>query len=174
MDKVELIKLFLKEKGLTWDGKIIESREEFIAQNKDFNKDRIRILPVTIPEKGINEEFEIVIRVDEISFITYGISYDMDVPTCFAVTDEYRDILDNNNLSEEWRLFCLKNKGLVYKMAVDKYIKEKKQIASDNYHNVTLKHINAIKKENEIKNNIFSLLDSIKEDIDSKYNTLNK
>ena len=173
MDKIELIKLFLKQKGLTWNGKIIEGREEFIAKDKDFNKDRIRILPVTIPEKGINDEFEIVIRVDEISFITYGISYDMDTPTCFAVTDEYRDILDNNNLTKEWQEFCLNNKGVVYKIAVDKYVKEQKRIASDNYHNATLKHINAIKKEAEVKNGIFKLLDVLQEDINTQYENLN-
>ena len=80
----------------------------------------------------------------------------------------------NNNLTKEWQEFCLLNKGIVYKIAVDKYVKEQKRIASDNYHKATLKHINAIKKEAEVKNGIFKFLDTIEESINSQYEELNK
>ena len=158
MNKIELIEKFLEEKGLVWeDRKLIDVDKKgktviFTAKDEHFNKDKVCVLLVTIPSVGINEPFEIVISVDILSFFTWGIGYEM--PACFAVTDEFRDILDENNLSTEWQDFCVKNKGFVYKIAVDKYIKEQKQIASDNCHKQTIKYINAIKKETETKNNV--------------------
>lgn len=177
MDKIELIEKFLESKGLIWvDRKVAGSRQVFYelidATEFDFNKNTITQIPVKLKNNTTNLTIEIAISVDLISFISYGIAFD--APVCFAVSDEYRDILDENNLSEEWRSFCLKHKGLIYKIAVDKYIKEQKRIASDNYHNVTLKHINAIKKEAEIKNGIFKLLDTLEEDINTQYEELNK
>ena len=170
MDKIELIKMFLKEKGLTWNGKIYEN-DITPARDEHFSKDKISVIPVTIPEKGITNEFELVISVDLLSFISYGIGFD--TPSCFAVIDEYNDILDQNDLSNEWRLFCLKHKGLIYKMAVENYVEEQKQIASDNCHKETLRYINEIKKQTELKNSIFSLLDEVKQSIDTLYESLN-
>jgi len=172
MEITELIKLFLNQKGLTWNGKLIDNvcGGHRNALDKDFNKDKICDVLVSIPELGI-EEMELVISVDLLSFISYGIAFD--TPSCFAVRDEYRDILDENNLSKEWQSFCIKNKGLIYKMAVEEFIKKSKLQASDNCHKATIKHIEAIKKETETKNEIFKTLDSIYKQIDNQFCELN-
>ena len=176
MDKIELIEKFLDSKGLIWvDRKIVDDKHNYElvdATEKDFNKNKITQIPIKLKNADINIETDMVISVDLLSFFSYGIAFD--APSCFAVTDEYRDILDKNNLSEEWRLFCLKNKGIVYKMAVDNFIKEQKQIASDNCHKATIKHINAIKEETKTKNGIFKLLDVLQEDINTQYEELSK
>mgnify|MGYP003288760195 CR=1 FL=1 len=82
MDKIELIKLFLKSKGLTWKGELIDdvSGEPRNALDKDFNKNKICDILVSIPELGI-EEIELVVSVDILSFISYGIAFD--TPSCF-------------------------------------------------------------------------------------------
>ena len=102
--------------------------------------------------------------------ISYGIAFD--TPSCFAVCDEYKDILEANNLTAEWQAFCIKNKGLVYKMAVEEFIKKSKLEASDNCHKSTIKHIEAIKRETETKNEIFKMLDDINKNIEKQFNEL--
>lgn len=176
MDKIELIEKFLESKGLIWvERRVVGSSQSLYelidATEFDFGKNKVTQIPVKLKNSETNLTTEIVISVDLISFISYGIAFDM--PSCFAISDEYRDILDENNLSEEWRSFCLKNKGLVYKMAVENFITEQKQIASNNCHEATIKHINAIKKETETKKGIYKLLDTLKEDIDEQYKSLN-
>lgn len=176
MDKIELIDKFLDSKGLIWvDRKIVDDKHDYElvdAKEKDFNKNKITQIPIKLKNADINFETDMVISVDLLSFFSYGIAFDM--PSCFAVSDEYRDILDENNLSEEWRAFCLKNKGLIYKMEVDNFVKEQKRIASDNCHEATIRHINAIKEETKQKNTIFNILNTLQEDINTQYQELNK
>ena len=176
MDKIELIEKFLEEKGLIWvDRKVVAGMHSYYelidATEFDFNRNAITQIPVKLKNNATNLVIDIAISVDILSFITYGIAFDM--PSCFAVSDEYRDILEENNLSEEWRSFCIKNKGMVYKIALDRYVEEQKRIASQNCHEATIKHINAIKKETETKNAIFKMLNTLQEDVNKQYEELN-
>jgi len=175
MDKIELIEKFLDSKGLIWvDRKVVDDKHDYTlvdAKEKDFNKNKITQIPIKLKNADINFETDMVISVDLLSFFSYGIAFD--APSCFAVSDEYRDILDENNLSDEWRSFCLKHKGLLYKMEVDKFVEEQKQIASDNCHEATIRHINAIKEETKQKNSIFKILNTLQEDINTQYEELN-
>ena len=165
MDIIELIKLFLKSKGVILEGKMVDDKSNIIrnALSSDFNKNKISEILVSIPELGI-EQIEMVLTVDLLQFKPYGIAYDME-NYCFAITDDYRGILDENDLSIEWQNFCIKNKGLVYKTAVAHYIDEEKRLASEKCHKETLKCIDKIKRETENKNQIIAALDDIQEDI---------
>ena len=177
MNKLDLIEKFLESKGLIWvDRKVAGSMHNFYelvdATEFDFDKNTITQIPVKIKNNETNLTIEIAISVDTISFISYGIAFD--TPSCFAVSDEYRDILDENNLSKEWQAFCLKNKGFVYKMAVDEFIKNLKREASENCHKQTIKHIRAITEQTELKKKIYSMADAIQQDINSQYENLEK
>jgi len=175
MDKIELIEKFLDSKGLIWvDRKVAGSMQTFYelieSSESDFNRNTVTQIPVRLKNGDKSFTTDIAISVDIISFISYGIAFD--APSCFAVSDEYRDILDENDLSEEWRNFCLKNKGLVYKIAVDNFVEELKKEASEECHKQTLKHIQAITNQTYIKNQIFKMADQVKENIDNQYNKL--
>ena len=175
MNKIELIDLFLKKYGITWNNKQVYDENVTglrKAKEEDFDKYKISVIPVSIPQLSMYEDIDLVLSVDLVSFISYGISFD--TPSCFAVSDEFREILDENNLSKEWQSFCLKHKGLVYKKAVDNFVENSKLEASDNYHKETIKHIQAIKFQSEIKKGIFKMLDTIQEDINIQYENLNK
>ena len=173
MNKIELIEKFLDSKGLIWvDSKIVTTNGLKTATEYDFKDYSTTVqIPVKLKNGPANFQTDIVIAVDILSFISYGIAFD--TPSCFAVSDEFRDILDENNLSREWQDFCLKNKGLVYKITVDKYIAEQRRIASDNCHKKTIEHINAIKRETETKNKINNVLDKLEEDINNRYENIN-
>lgn len=173
MNKVETLNLFLKQKGLNWSYKeVYDDNGEGLrpATEKDFNKDKIIVIPVTIPKYGIYDDLDLVLSVDLISFISYGLSFE--TPTCFAVSDEFKSILEQNNLSDEWQTFCVKTNGIDYKDDVEIYLNKLKKQASDDCQKQTLKHINAIKEETKLKKSIFSMIDDIKNNIDSKFNEL--
>ena len=175
MDIVELIEKFLESKGVIWEKrKVLSSWGMKVAyhakdENFKFNGEAVYI-PIKL--KNVPGKFQtvLVVSVTPISFISHGIAWDH--PACLDVIDEYKDILEENNLTAEWQAFCIKNKGLVYKIAVEEFIKKSKLEASDNCHRATIRHIEAIKKETETKNEIFKILDDINKNIDKQFNEL--
>ena len=124
MEKIELVKEFLKENTLVWDGMIYDKSKEVIreATEKDLNSLNFKTLMVKI--QGLSGEQLIAIRVDInlTKFIIYGI--DSDYIECYYIDERTQDLLENN-LSKDWIKFCSKNNGLVYQKALEKSLKEK-------------------------------------------------
>lgn len=157
MDIFELVEEFLKSNGLKWVDKQVYTSEikdkmyvKRTIKKEDIEDFKLVTIPVEILE--IADKYKIVfkldISVDLLHFEVYGIN--MILPTCFALKEEYEELLKPRTLDKQWQRFFYSKKGLVYRTAVrEESIQKMSLISCETQQKVReiLKQIKRVKNE---------------------------
>ena len=124
------IKEFLKQYNLDWTGDISTYYSTGFrkATEKDFNELDITTLLIKINE---NDFVEVSIEIDLANF--YIVSTQKRENAGIVKHIELEKIKPNQDLSQEWINYQLKNRGMVYSAALKKYCENKKKKINDFY-----------------------------------------